>query len=86
MGEWRNSSMYYINHGTRWGRVVRFITAKEVPGTHFMGGLEGLRAELDAVAKRHNLCLCLKTNPSYPALDSVTILTELPRIFSRCNS
>jgi hypothetical protein len=42
----------------------------------------GLRADLDAEARRKILCLCRGSNPGRPVRSSYTILTELPRLLN----
>jgi hypothetical protein len=49
---------------------------KRLPGTHFIGDWEGLRAGLDAVEKTHILPL-KESNPSHPARSPVAIPNEL---------
>jgi hypothetical protein len=46
---------------------------------HWIGGWVGLRASVDAVAKRKKFlpCPCWELNPSCPAHSLVTILTEI---------
>jgi hypothetical protein len=61
-----------LNLGTRWGWVVsvtprpRFTPGERTPGTHFTGGWAGLRAGLDAEARRKILCFCRGSNPGRP--------------------
>jgi hypothetical protein len=56
-----------LNLGTRWGLVVsvtprpRFTPGKRAPGTHWIGGWVGLRAGLDAGARR-KICPCRGSN------------------------
>jgi len=50
------------------------------PGTHWKGGWMGPRDGLDVVATRRNHSSCRDSNPGQARI-SVTILTELPRLF-----
>jgi hypothetical protein len=55
--EWRYSSTHSLTSeldGGEWSasRPVRFTPRERAPGTHWIGGWMGPRAELDAVVKR----------------------------------
>jgi hypothetical protein len=61
-------------------RPGRFTFGERVPGAHLIGSWVGLRAGLDAVARRKIPCPCQKPSPSRQARSLVTILTELFRL------
>jgi hypothetical protein len=44
---------------------------ERTPGTHWIGGWVGLRAGLDAGARRKILCLCRGSNLDYPIVQPV---------------
>jgi hypothetical protein len=62
-----------IDLGTRWGlwsasRPGRLTPRERAPGTHWTGGLLGLRAVLDAVVKRRIPTPRRESNPRTPKL------------------
>jgi hypothetical protein len=68
MGERRYSSYSFLTSATRWWWVVsvtprpRFTPGERTPGTNYIGGWVGLRAGLDAGARRKILCPCRGSN------------------------
>jgi hypothetical protein len=70
MAEWRYSSTI-LDLGTRWKRVVSFKPRPLYPpggictGTHWIGGVVGPRAGLDAVERK--ILPCRELNPGHPA-------------------
>jgi len=71
-----------LNLSTRWRQVVGFTARPLCPHeifscNHTIGGFVGLRASLDAVAKRKNPCPFRKSDHGRPARSLATILTEL---------
>jgi hypothetical protein len=62
-----------LDLGTRWGRVVsvtprpRFTPKEMTHGTHWIEGVVGPRASLDAGARRKVLCPFRGSNPNRPA-------------------
>jgi hypothetical protein len=85
MGEWRYSSTIHMTSapdGGEWpASCPSCFTPKEsAPGTHWIGGWVGPRADLDAVEKRIILPLLrIKPQPSSPQL--VAIPTELSQLW-----
>jgi hypothetical protein len=63
---------------------VALYPGKEPLGTRLIGGWVGLRAGLDAVARRKIAGPCWELNPSLVVRSLVTTLTELPRLTSKC--
>jgi hypothetical protein len=53
------------------------IYPRKKPGTYYIGGFLGTRAGLNAVEKRRSLTPAEKRTP---AVQTVTKLTELPRV------
>jgi hypothetical protein len=80
-----------LNLGTRWRLVVSFMTRplysrENVPGTHWIGGLVGPRAGVDAVAKRQKYPLpapARESNSGRLVCSLLFILTELPGLSAR---
>jgi hypothetical protein len=76
-GERRYSSYSYLTSATIWGWVVsvtprpRFTPGERTPGTHWRGGWVGLRACLDAGARRKILCPCRGSNLDHPIVQPV---------------
>jgi hypothetical protein len=68
--------------GDEWSasRLGCFIPRERGPSTHWIGGWVGLRASLEAVAKRKSSCPCPELKPGRPVHSLVTILTELSRL------
>jgi hypothetical protein len=73
VGERRYSSTHSLNsalHGGEWSasRPRRFTPRERAPGTHWIGGWVGPRADLDAVVKRKipSPCRDLKPRSSSP--------------------
>jgi hypothetical protein len=71
------SSYSYLTSATRWGWVVsvmpwpHFTPRERTPGTHWIGGWVGLRAGLDAGARRKILCPCRGSNLNHPIIQPV---------------
>jgi hypothetical protein len=83
MGKWRYSSAI-LDVGTRWRCVVSFtprplLLSGKKPGTHWIGGLVGLRACLGSVEFRKSFPLP-GSKPLQSSLYPVAILTELSRL------
>jgi hypothetical protein len=68
--------LFILNLGTRWGWVVsvtprpRFTPGERTPGTHWIGGWVGLRAGLDAGARR-KICPYRGSNLDRPIVQPV---------------
>jgi len=79
-----------LDLGTRWRWVVSFTPRPlypkgRNPDTHWTGGWVGPIAGTDAEAKRKKSHLgpCRGLSPGRPASNSVSIMTELPRLINR---
>jgi hypothetical protein len=66
----------------------RFTPRRKDPETHWIGGLVGPKACLDAAAKSKIPCPSRESKLGRPAYSLVTILTELSRLFpySECSN
>jgi hypothetical protein len=53
--------------GQRHSPTARFTSGERTPGTHWIGGWVGLRAGLDAGARRKILCPCRGSDLDRPA-------------------
>jgi hypothetical protein len=58
-------------------RPGHFTREERDPGTHWIGGWMGPKADLDSVAKRKILCPCRELKTDHPACSLVTVMTEL---------
>jgi hypothetical protein len=76
-GERRCSSYSYLTSATRWGWVVsvmprpRFTPGERTPSTHWIGGWLGLRAGLNAGARRKIICPCWGLNLDHPIVQPI---------------
>jgi hypothetical protein len=65
--------LLFLNLGTRRGvsgqhhAPAALYPGERGPGTHFIGGWVGPRADMDAETRRKMLCLCRRSNPGRPA-------------------
>jgi hypothetical protein len=72
MGEEEVLFLLILNLRTKWGWVVSVTSRPRfTPGTHWIGGWVGLRAGLDAGARRKILCLCRGSNLEHPIVQPV---------------
>jgi hypothetical protein len=60
-----------LDLGTRWRCVVSFTPRERASSTHWIGGLVGSRAVLDAVVKRKIHSPSRKSNPRTPTVQTV---------------
>jgi hypothetical protein len=57
-----------------------FYPWERAPGTYWIGSWLGPRTSLDVVERRKIFCPCWESNPSHPASNLVSTLTEKLKI------
>jgi hypothetical protein len=76
LGEWRYSSTHSLTStldGVEWSdsRPGRFTSRERAPGTHWIGGWVGSRADLEVVVKRKILSLRRESNLRTPIVQPI---------------
>jgi hypothetical protein len=71
--------------GGEWSasRLCHFTPGERAPGTHWIGWIDLIRVDLDAVKKR-KIFHCRESNPSSPSLYRLSYL-DSPQCFNNLN-